>query len=68
MNRILIAAALALPAFVAGCQGTTQTRGLGPIPQWTFPCNYRAFDAGFCNNLNGLPNTDFNVSGRLLGQ
>ena len=40
MNRVLILFALALSAFIAGCQTT--------IPKYTFPCTYRAYDAGLC--------------------
>lgn len=67
MNRILIAGALMLSSFVAGCQSSTQGPPLGEIPPWRFPCNYRAFDAGRCDDLNGLPNTDFNLSARIFG-
>jgi hypothetical protein len=65
MNRTMIAIVLAVPSFVAGCQSAPP---LGRTPEWRFPCNYRAFDAGFCDNLNGMPNTNFNLTGRLLGQ
>lgn len=67
MNRILIAGALMLLSLVAGCQSSPDRPPLGEIPKWRFPCNYRAFDAGFCDNLNGMPNTDFNLSARIFG-
>lgn len=66
MNRFTIAIALAASAFLAGCQsGRAPT---GKIPEWRFPCGYRAFDAGHCDRLGGMPDTDFNLTGRLLGQ
>ena len=43
MKRVLILFALALSAFVAGCQTT--------IPKYNFPCTYRAYDAGYCSIL-----------------
>lgn len=64
MQRILTWAALALVAMTAGCEQTTSQQ---TTSEWRFPCNYRAFDAGFCDNLNGLPNANYNLSGRLLG-
>src|SRR4051812_15292514 len=51
MRRFLIWAALALTAMTAGCQTTTPATS---TPGWRFPCTYRAFDAGWCDNLNGL--------------
>ena len=44
MNRVLILFALALSAFVAGCQAS--------IPKYGFPCTYRAYDAGYCSSSN----------------
>ena len=46
MNRVLILFALALSAFTAGCQATT--------PKYNFPCTYRAYDAGFCEQPPGI--------------
>ena len=63
MSRILVAMSLAVLALASGCQ-TAPT--LGKVPAWRFPCGYRAFNAGACNNLNGLQNADFNVSSRLI--
>ena len=64
MQRFLIWTGLALSAMAAGCQ--TQTTGT-PTSNWRFPCNYRAFDAGFCDNLNGMPNTNYNLVDRIAG-
>jgi hypothetical protein len=61
----LIAFALAGSALVAGCQSSPPS---STSSTWRFPCGYRAFDAGRCDKLGGLPNTDFNLSARLLGQ
>lgn len=63
MSRILIAVSLGLSALVSGCQTAPSQ---GKTSGWRFPCGYRAFNAGACNNLNGLYNADFNVSSRLL--
>lgn len=65
MNRFMIAIAIAASAFVAGCQ--TGGPPLGKIPEWRFPCGQRAFNAGQCDKLGGMPDTDFNLTGRVFG-
>jgi hypothetical protein len=63
MRRFLIWAALASAATTAGCQITPQQQASS---EWRFPCSYRAFDAGFCDNLNGLPNANFHLQRRIF--
>jgi hypothetical protein len=64
MQRFLIGTGLALSLAVAGCQtGLPQNQASS---DWKFPCNYRAFDAGFCDELNGLPNTNFHLTRRIV--
>jgi hypothetical protein len=50
MRQILTGIVLVLSALAVGCQQT--------IPQYKFPCTYRAVDAGFCDDP---------YSGRLVG-
>ena len=54
MNRVRIVAALALLAFIAGCQAST--------PAYNFPCTYHAYDAGLCEQPS------WNLVGRVLDQ
>ena len=64
MQRFLIWTGLALSVAAAGCQNQAIRN---PTPEWRFPCNYRAFDAGFCDELNGLPNSNYHLVDRIAG-
>ena len=65
MRAILVALSLVASAAMAGCQSTPPASG---VSKWRFPCGYRAFNAMQCDRLGGMPDTDFNLTGRLLGQ
>jgi hypothetical protein len=63
MRRFLVWSVLASAAMTAGCQNAPRAV---PSPNWHFPCSYRAFDASFCDDLNGLPYADFQLQRRIL--
>jgi hypothetical protein len=67
MRQFLVWMVLAPAALTAGCANAFQNAPRAqPSPNWRFPCSYRAFDAGFCDNLNGLPYADFQLQRRIL--
>jgi hypothetical protein len=65
MRRILIWTALAFAATTAGCQqapiGWQRT-----IRPWDSPCTWRPFEAGYCDNLNGLKDANYHLQRRIL--